>query len=243
MWWSLATEWEFYLVLPIFGWLCSTPVGRRLALSLLGAWLIAYVAWLAGIVRTQSIPGHITLAFSLFGRAPSFIGGGAIAWLSVRRGGAWRALHAPPVSSPLIADAALLAVVGVTVLLLDWVHWFGQMQSQTVPWHGYHVLQALCCTAVLALVVFTPTHLRALLRMPLLLRLGVLSYSMYIVHLPVLTYGFELLGRIGLSGLGTWTWQSTSAAFALWGVCVALSEGTYRGIERPFLRRKSSLRG
>ncbi len=237
VWWSLATEWQFYVVLALTAWLCRTPTGRRAALGGLALWGVAYAAWLAGAFAVDTTLGRWTLAFSLFGRAPSFLFGAMTAWLYVRHGEALRARLRGRLGSTA-ADVAFVGAVAAIAYLMRWVTWFGAVRNQAPPWHGYHLLQALLCAALLAVVVLAPTRARALLCRPILLRLGVLSYSMYVWHVPVLLAGLLLARGAGLIGLAGWTWRSAAVVAALWLVSVAISEVTFRCVERPFLVRK-----
>jgi len=241
VWWSLATEWQFYLVLPVAAWLCRSASGRWVAaLGLLG-WAAAYAAWLAGWFATATIDGHLSLGFSLFGRAPAFLGGALVAWIYKRRG---ERVDAPrPHARAVAGDLAVLVIIAATGWLLQWKTTLG-MVSQQVPWHAYHVLQAAGCTALLALTMLAPTHLPALLRRRTIVHLGVLSYSMYMLHVPVLMGGFAAARRLGIAGLyAGWGVRSAVAAAVVLAACTGLSELTYRVIERPFLARKERLTG
>jgi peptidoglycan/LPS O-acetylase OafA/YrhL len=204
---------------------------------------LAYGAWLAGLVVAGSLDGHLALAFSLFGRAPAFLGGALITWLVVRRPDAPHAARDWHAAQRLIGDAALLVLIAAVGCLLRWKTTLGNA-SQAVPWHGYHVFQAAGCTAMLGLIVLAPTHATRWLRQPALVRLGVLSYSMYLLHVPVLMLGLGWLRRAGISDLGDgWNTHSGAAALVLFLLCVGLAECTYRLIELPFLRRKERLGG
>src|SRR5204862_400665 len=80
---------------------------------------------------------------------------------------------------------------------------------------------------------------KAVLVNPLLARLGVLSYSIYLIHFPLITHAMPVIrGRFGLT---VWRWEPRAAlVLACVAVpCLALSTLTYRFIERPFLERKS----
>jgi peptidoglycan/LPS O-acetylase OafA/YrhL len=241
VWWSLATECQFYLVLPLAAWLCRTRLW--LAQAGLAAWLLAYAAWITGVLVLPSIGGVMHLGSSLFGFAPCFLGGAVVAWLHVRHGAALRERLARAPLAPYAADLALLVLLTAIAYLLRWVTWFGTFQAQALPWHAYHVPQALLYTALLAIVMVTPTHARDLLSGRVIVRLGVLSYSMYLLHLPLLFYGFAWLRSSGALSALVWSWRSGLAAAGLWALCIGLAECTYRGIERPFLVRKEGVRG
>ena len=240
VWWSLATEAQFYVTLALAAWLFRSPGGRRVGGLALGAWLVAYVAWLSGAVRAGGIGAQWALSFSLFGRAPSFLGGAAVAWLFARHGAALRARFAGRWAA-LGAGVALGVVVLLIAVLMRWVIRFGSIASQFPAWQGYHVLQSLLCGALLALVVFAAAPARTALSHPALLRLGVLSYSMYLWHLPILFAGLMLARAAGVALGAGWTWRGTALVAACWGLCFGVSTLTYRFVERPFLVRKARL--
>lgn len=241
VWWSLVTEWEFYCVLPLAATLCRTPIGRRAAWLGLAGWAVAYAAWSAGWFGPHTLEGRFAVSFSLFGRAPSFLGGALVAWLFLRRGSA--SPTSASVGRTLLGDAVIIGLFLALGRLVGWSLWFG-LASQLPPWHAYHLLQSALCSGVLAVVVLMPTHFAALLRHSVLLRLGVLSYSMYMVHMPVVTTGLWQLHAAGLTQVGQgWNSQGVLAAALVFTACVVVSQCTYRFVERPFLVRKETLAG
>jgi len=105
------------------------------------------------------------------------------------------------------------------------------------PWH---VVEALLWAAVLLLMLIAPLRLKPLLCNSVLNRLGVLSYSIYLLHLPLFTFALRFLrGRV--DSLVGWNARTAVVAPLLCAVCIALAEVTYRCVERPFLIRKRRL--
>ena len=232
VWWSLATEAEFYIVLAIAVSLCRTAAGRMLAIAGLVAWTAGYAAWLSGGFRLAT-SGQWTLGFSLFGRAPFFLAGWAVALLFVRYGRVGRRQRS------LAADLGVVCVAAALAFVAQWVVSFGSM-TQTAPWHGYHVLEAALCAGLLWFLVATPTHFQRLLTSWPPVKLGVLSYSMYVWHPAVMGFVLLTASRAGLS-LSGWTWGTVLTVAGAWIGCIAVSALTYRAVERPFLRRKELL--
>ena len=70
---------------------------------------------------------------------------------------------------------------------------------------------------------------------------GIISYSMYMWHVPVVLYGRNYLRLLGVRGGIGWTPTNLLCVLGLTLACVAISELTYRVIELPFLRRKTRL--
>ena len=86
VWWSLATEAEFYVVLAAAAWLCRTRSGRAVAMGGLALWAASYAAWVSGTFMLRNFAGQWALGFSLFGRAPSFLAGSFVAAVYARHG-------------------------------------------------------------------------------------------------------------------------------------------------------------
>ena len=114
-------------------------------------------------------------------------------------------------------------------------------------WKGYfraewehpewHALEALLWASVVLFLLVAPLRGRALLRNPVLEGVGRISYSLYLVHLPIL---FFALFPVTFGG-NPKHWDAASAARVLGALAVslALSAASYRFIERPFLARRA----
>jgi peptidoglycan/LPS O-acetylase OafA/YrhL len=118
----------------------------------------------------------------------------------------------------------------------------GFLPIEQTRWYVWHVPEGALWTAVVLFLLLAPLRLKALFSNPVLAWLGVLSYSIYILHQPLLLYGVRL-GRHPFPGMTGW-----SASALLWFavmtvVCVGVASLTYRWIERPFLVRKARIDG
>jgi len=67
--------------------------------------------------------------------------------------------------------------------------------------------------------------------------LGIVSYSVYLVHVPFLLLVMPRL----FHAYAAWTLGAWATLLALFGGCVAVSTASYWGIERPFLLRKARI--
>ena len=238
VWWSLMTEMQFYAVLP----LVALAFGRRRAttLALFGLYLVVYLALVMGWILPAVNPW--ARAMSVAGRSPIFLCGILAAWLWLRHGVALRArLEATRWLAAGGGDILLLLVLLGLGLLLGWTSWWGFWPLETSPWFLWHVLEGALWALVVLIILLVPLRSKVLLSNRVLARLGVLSYSIYVLHQPLFFYSIWPW-RVALpqSGLG-WT-PYTAVWFMLAAtLCVGLASLTYRWIERPFLIRKARL--
>lgn len=241
VWWSLVTEVQFYLLLPLLPLCRRWRWGGWLGGALLLAYGLAYLLFQAGIVGASTVAGQYHLCNSIIGRGPQFLVGGAAAWLYLR-------LRARPARAAPAwwrnggADAALLATLYALSRLLDWVMAGGRTRFVGVPYHAWHTLEALLWAAVILLILLAPLRSIRLWDNPVFERLGLLSYSIYMWHMPLAWFGVLGFRRLGIVAPARWTWTTLLEGLAVAAVCLALSALTYRYIERPFLVRKARLR-
>src|SRR5262249_14154936 len=140
------------------------------------------------------------------------------------------------------ADLLLVIVFLALALLLRWSNAWGFFLIEQTRWHVWHVPEGALWTVVLLIVLLAPLRLKVLFSNPMLARLGVLSYSIYLLHMPLLRYSLRLVRRLFPNVTG-WNVTATCWFAIVTLLCVALASITYRFIERPFLVRKARLDG
>ena len=228
VWWTLVTEMQFYLLLPLAGVLALHSRASRLLLALLA---VAWLAWyLLRVVGPEEPLTGFLLTKSVFARLPAFICGAAAAALADTASVQRRLAPAVRGVGALLAAACLLPLLLAVARMTE--------RSAEALWPTYHLWEALCWSIlVLALAGGGPAPWRAALVNPAMAVLGKLSYSIYLVHVPVLFYavyplraagaGFdELLPRVAVAS----------------AVTLGISALTYLAVERPFLRLKGRLK-
>jgi peptidoglycan/LPS O-acetylase OafA/YrhL len=207
--WSVAVEEQFYLcwpiVLVVFGARAVRPIAAGLVV-------------IATAYQIARMPID-TVAY----RADALAAGCLLASLNLR---------AP--------DAGLMKVLGVVgvlaaaVILGAAVFWWADPDPP--PW-GYVILPAFSAfyASVIGFSVRYSGHrFLAPLRSKPLRNLGLISYSLYLLHLPIFTYGPAVLARVGVTGHARQQWCEWIAIF----VMPILS---YRFVERPALSLKRLL--
>ena len=243
--WSLAVEAVFYLTLPLLVLVAfglgsrATRFNVRIAAALAPAAILLGVGLAGRAVAWKVFPApvwagwgthwHAVVERSFFCQADLFTFGMALAVARVlwedgrlRLPRHWR------------AAAAVTALAAYAVS--SRVSW---MDAQ-LSYSPYNTLMALACALLVALVVLTPpdrSYLVRLLETRWLVGLGIISYSVFLWHDPIIWFlrdhGLTFAGRIGLVA-------NVAIVFA---TTVVLSWLTYRFVEAPALRLKFRDRG
>lgn len=241
VWWSLATEAQFYLVLPLLPLVLRSRRGRAVGAALVVAYALAYAAFATGALRLATLPGQNRLAHSLLGRAPLFACGIAAAAIYDRLGPRLRAwadergwVRAGG------ADLALAAVVLALGMLLRAVlpgNYFAN-EAYAPSWH---LVEGPLWATILLLLLLAPLRSKRVFANDVLGHVGRLSYSIYLLHLPVLFFGLAAIKRqFGWTPAG-WTLASAAVFAVLMAACVGIATLTYDLIERPMLERRRRL--
>jgi len=241
VWWSLATEFQFYLLLPLLGWSLRSVRGRWLGGIGLILYALAYVAFLNGHAGFGRKDMRMHLGFSLFGQGPIFLAGIGAAWIHTRYGAAVR---------DACARRAWLRNGGADVVLLGVVLLFGMMLQRVVfagfwtaeqIFPSWHVVEGVAWAAVVLIVLLLPLRLRPLIASRPLQLVGVVSYSMYLCHLPLFEWLIRFWTSLGGSPPGDSLGFQVIAVAGLVLVAIGVSAVTYAVIERPFLMRKAQV--
>ena len=236
VWWSLATEAQFYLFLPALGFCLASRKGRLIGLVALLAWAAAYTGVLAHVIDL-SLDTRLALAISLPGRPPAFLAGIFAAWVVLRRGDRIRALaERSAFWRNGGSDLVLISVLWTLGLVLRAVTRMGFFPAEN-NWHVWHLAESVSWTLVVLIASLAPLRVRALVSNRALAGIGVLSYSLYLVHGPVLSFFLRPMQATLREDTTLWA-GATVVGFA---ACLALSAATYRWIERPFLVRKARI--
>jgi peptidoglycan/LPS O-acetylase OafA/YrhL len=240
VWWSLATEAQFYLVLPFAGWLATSRPGRFVLAGVLASALAVYALLASQTLVMPSMASQYSVLFSLIGRGPVFLAGVTAAWVWLRIGSSVRDTAGRiPWLRKGGADAVLVLLLLVLGVLLLRVGRMGFFVAE-VNWPVWHVYEGIMWAGFLLAVMLLPIRCRPLFARGPLVWIGTISYSLYLWHFPIL---FPLLSRYWEPSGSGQGWTIRTTATALLGVALALGVSvlTYAFVERPFLRRKVRL--
>jgi peptidoglycan/LPS O-acetylase OafA/YrhL len=226
VYWSLPIEWNYYMVLPLLAFAFVRAPGWP--------WRLLWVALLVLLVRVACVwavqrwgldgIGVARWIVQLPGRVDQFALGMFAAWVVLR--GALQ---------PLRHAGAALAWSGIALLLvLMWTlaplgDVMARLQVPRAYFH-YSVVALAFAMLIVGLACGAGPLLQRLFASRVLGFIGVISYSVYLWHYPLLEAlrALDVSARIGSATL-TW-WLFAPACI------VALSWLSYRCFELPFLR-------
>jgi peptidoglycan/LPS O-acetylase OafA/YrhL len=224
VYWSLTTEWHFYLLVPLVA-LVMVKVGKWPALA---ACVGLSVWW-------WHLPHHpfgLPASF-VFGRLDQFVAGAVAATLvdAVQRG------HGSALARALRRRGVGTFVI-VAVLGLGMYHGstFGRMRGNWFDPFVHPIVGLLVAVGLVGLC--TRTRGEANLFSSRTLRLaGLLSYSLYLWHYPILEHGLRWFGVV--TPIGAMDVLIVALLLALSAAAAVLA---YVLVERPFLLRKTRSR-
>jgi peptidoglycan/LPS O-acetylase OafA/YrhL len=240
VWWSLVTEVQFYLVLPLLPLALRSRRGRLIGAAALASWTFVYAAFLVNRIHFPSPDAQLHFAQGVFGRAPAFMSGLGAAWLYLHYGDALRARlarHAWLRRGG--ADVLLLATLTLLGLVLRHFVYVGPNQGEAAPTHILHAVESALWAAILLVLLLAPIRAKPLVSNPVLGALGLISYSLYLVHLPLTWFTMMPFASPRGGRLVGWDIPTVLVIARIFVTCVAISTLTYWVIERPFLVRKA----
>lgn len=199
--WSLSVEEQFYIVFPVL-LLLLWPLGRKAVFAAIALGAVASFALALMFVDTREWFVFYNLPTRAFELAA-----GALATFWAFRVGRWAAE---------VVCAAALAGLLVSVTIL----------SDGRFWPAAPALLPVICTV--ALLVLTPEtrFVRGILSVPVLRWIGLISYSLYLWHQPLLAFWRQV----------TFEDPTVPVAIALLLLSTFISWGSWKYIETPFRR-------
>ena len=220
--WSLALEFSLYILFPLlvegfrrFG--PMMPVAAALAVDL--TWRHA----VAGILGPQAtVAETFVLCSSLPGRCFEFAAGMAAAWAMAKL------IHTPSAWQRIGISRACLGMSAASGAAAVWVTLrFGG--GSTFP----DGLWGVCFASLVVASVRPESLLHRFLSMPGLVKLGIFSYSVYLVHLPLTKALDTLVVHYHLPG-------ALMAFFVIAPLMLLVGYGFHVVFERPFMNTSSS---
>ncbi|MDB5798225.1 MAG: hypothetical protein JWP36_2127 [Paucimonas sp.] len=162
--WSLSVEEQFYFLFPVL-LIALYRYARRWLLPILVLMALLIVTW------SQLQTGKVATYFLLTSRGHELLIGSLAFYFSRREGE-----HAPWLAN-------LMALVGLAMVLASFV-----LLDKTVPFPGLRSLLPCLGTALLLYAGRQQHVLRAWLASPLMVGIGLISYSLYLWHWPIFAF-------------------------------------------------------
>jgi peptidoglycan/LPS O-acetylase OafA/YrhL len=221
--WTLAVEFHFYLLIavtvPLLAWWIRRSTNRRArmagALALPAVMTVAGVAWLTWAIHLSPQPGDAwAVWFGPLAKAPIFALGLFLAVLVA----AGRRLDTRRQRATLSGGAAAVILAGTLLR--------SSLPGQTSQW--LDLAFGLAAAAFVATIVMTDGPPLRWLNWKPLVRLGILSYSIYLLHEPVMRLA-RYAGILPEPG-SSWGVPATFAVVLV--ATVALAMVTYPMIEQ-----------
>ena len=207
--WSVAVEEQFYVVWPLVLWWLGPRCVLPLAVGLIGV----------GVAGRWAGWNHNLL----LSRPDGLVFGCALAALLFNRTSATER-----VLSRVFGWGGAAAAVGVA--LLATIFW----RNPEPQWRpvSFTVFAAFYACVIGLTVIYSGHRWLALLRWPWLRRLGLISYPLYLAHLPVMHYVPVLMTRAGIT-------SGALQVAATWVAVFTAAVVLHRFVERPALALKA----
>jgi peptidoglycan/LPS O-acetylase OafA/YrhL len=226
VYWSLPIEWNFYMLLPLFALLFARDSARPWQVAALFVAVLAFrvaCVWAGREWGADAVP-FARWIVQIPGRADQFMLGMLAAWVVLRRPGDARLGR----TLAWLGFALTLAMMWYCAAVGDVIM---RLKTPDVYWN--YTLIALGFAALVAGAALGAGRiLDSALRWRPLVFIGVISYSLYLWHYPVLE-ALRWLGwqqALGIDGTLAW-WPFTIACMVL------VSAASYYATERPWLPR------
>lgn len=233
VWWTLPIEFTFYLVLPFLAFMLRP---KRALLLLLGCLVVMYL-WRHGVVvRLADAPlqMRVQAAYQLPGSMDAFGIGMLAAVLHVNR------IHLPTWLLPPEKKNAL-GLLGIALVFVA-IYWLpgkrAEYWSDHLIFYAWTPLLSLGIAAVLLAGVGGSQVLQRVFGNRPMVFLGLISYSLYLWHLPVLDWLVASAWYPALAGSHLAWILAISLPLVL-----LISMLSYLYVERPFMQRRSPSAG
>lgn len=171
--WSLAIEWQWYLFLPIALYFLFKKANTKHSIYIAGALLVAFA--IISLIKSQTNPENSY--YSLISRAFEFMFGSFIVLTRLDK-----------VKIPSIAFS-IIGLIGFLIVMI-----IASMKNISSGYPNYYSI--IICLATSLLIISSCNESNAInraLSIPAIVKIGVLSYSLYLWHWPLFSTSHYLM--------------------------------------------------
>jgi len=232
VWWSLVVEMQFYAILPILiaiVWYKKRYItGIVILLSAITIYIFLYSFWneLMDLRLRNKLLGFIP------GRFPNFLAGIFIAYLFSKYSYVFRSGR-----KNILFDISLLVLLFIIGLFFQHVSRLGNLAAE-IAFPVRHVIEGFIWAAIIFITCVGRSYFTGILVNPLFSSLGVLSYSIYLIHNTVIHFVLSYLNTKNSDFLNGYSVILVISIIII--ITIILSALTYHCIEKPFLKLKKS---
>lgn len=222
VWWSLATEVQFYVLFPIVFLLAHRggSVAIGVGIFVVAFYLEATFRWGVPSILDFSFDTWSVVTFSLPCQLPAFVAGIVVQAMQERR---------MEINSPVALLIISLLLAGLSVLLMASVRAQPVVFMLRNPW--YVLPESLVWAGIMFVVLRAKGGLPRVLSVPVLRYFGRISFSLYLVHLPVTAWI-----KLNIDGAGDIALSVMSLS-----ISVLLAWCLWRFVEKPGLAFKQRI--
>lgn len=236
--WSLVIEMQFYLVLPVLMTVSRKDNYRFIGQAMIVALVGAYLAIIFSPDAFLDEKTRLSLQDTLLGRSPNFLAGILCAWIYVRSESRRAAIVSQRGVMAWRGDFFLLLILVILSMQFMRVAEIGTLAVET-EWPIRHGVEGFLWAILIYVIVAYPLKIRGLFVNSAVNTLGILAYSLYLLHFPLLTFLMAVIYPEPASWFTQPIWQAVAVSIGMLMGFVLLSALTYAVIERPFLALKA----
>lgn len=241
VWWSLMVEVQFYLLLPLLYLIARS---RKLSWLIYPIFCAGCFAYLLFTGRLPWKPDHFYFIAvpknSILCLWPVFFLGGALAWVHKNYQPAIRNYAR---SSRFLSNGGsdlifftLLLVLGAELLKASQLGVLGAY----IFFFDHVIIEAALWTLLIAAILYLPLKTKFIWSNPVFSFFGLISYSLYLIHFPILFFGLRYINKHHINFLGL---STATMCVLLFMLATAISLLTYTTIEKPALNLKHKFAG
>lgn len=237
-WWSLRTEMEFYVFLGILMPLIHFRKGKIFLAAFLA---VMFTGRYFIFINPQFLITHeyifTIISQSVVSHAPTFLIGIITSVIYIRYGASLKNyFYKSRIFNSVLSDLIFILILAALSVVLENVSRMDLVATE-YTWAQHYTYEALAWSLILLAVIVLPLKIKPLISNRILAYIGEISYSFYLIHLPIMFY----INFLFLPIQKNFTALFFLKLLVILIVTLILSSLSYRYIEKPFLKIKDRI--